>query len=50
MVGLANSIAGAEELAENALSAAGDEFRIRHDIGKADLVQSRIDHMERAAW
>jgi phosphoribosylamine--glycine ligase len=46
VVGLADSIAAAEAIAEDALSAAGDEFRIRHDIGKADLVQSRIDHMD----
>jgi len=45
VVGLADSIAAAEEIAENALSAAGDGLRIRHDIGKADLVQQRIDHM-----
>ena len=45
VVGLAETIAAAEEIAEDALSAAGDEFRIRHDIGKAELVQSRIDHM-----
>jgi len=46
VVGLADSIAAAEVIAEDALSAAGDEFRIRHDIGKANLVQSRIDHMD----
>ena len=45
VVGLADSIAAAEEIAEDALAAAGDGFDIRHDIGKADLVQSRIDHM-----
>ena len=46
VVGLADSIAAAEVIAEDALSTAGDEFRIRHDIGKANLVQSRIDHMD----
>ncbi len=45
VVGLADSIEAAEEIAENALSAAGDGLRIRHDIGKTDLVQQRIDHM-----
>ncbi|MFO7834800.1 MAG: phosphoribosylamine--glycine ligase, partial [Halohasta sp.] len=45
VVGLADSIAAAEEIAEDSLSAAGDGLRIRHDVGKADLVQQRIDHM-----
>ena len=46
VVGLADSIAAAEETAEDALAAADDGFHIRHDIGKVDLVQSRIDHMD----
>lgn len=45
VVGLAESIAAAEEIAERALSAAGDGLRIRHDIGTDELVQQRIDHM-----
>ena len=45
VVGLAPSIDLAESITEEALSAAGDGVRIRHDIGKADLVQRRIDHM-----
>jgi phosphoribosylamine--glycine ligase len=45
VVGVADSIAAAEEQAENALAAAGDGLRVRHDVGKADLVQRRIDHM-----
>jgi len=45
VVGLADSIAAAEEIAEDALSAAGEGLRIRHDIGKSDLVQQRVDHM-----
>ncbi len=46
VVGVADSITDAEEIAEDALSLAGDEgLRMRHDIGKADLVQQRIDHM-----
>ncbi|QUO46609.1 phosphoribosylamine--glycine ligase [Halorubrum ruber] len=46
VVGRGDSIAAAEEQAEDALAAAGDRVRIRHDIGKADLVQRRIDHMD----
>jgi phosphoribosylamine--glycine ligase len=46
VVGVADTIAAAEQLAEDALAEAGEEgLRVRHDIGKADLVQSRIDHM-----
>jgi len=45
VVGLADSITAAEEIADNALAAAGDGLRIRDDIGKADLVQQRVDHM-----
>ena len=45
VVGLADSIAAAEEIAEDALAAAGDGLRIRHDVGKAELVQQRVDHM-----
>ena len=45
VVGLADSIAAAEKVADDALAAAGDGLRIRHDIGKEDLVQQRVDHM-----
>ncbi|WP_144902716.1 phosphoribosylamine--glycine ligase [Halobellus captivus] len=45
VVGVADSIADAEEQAEDALAAAGDGLRVRHDVGTADLVQRRIDHM-----
>ena len=45
VVGRDDSIAAAEDIAESALAAAGEGFHIRHDIGTADLVQSRIDHM-----
>jgi phosphoribosylamine--glycine ligase len=46
VVGVADTIAEAEEIAEDALAAAGEDgLRVRHDIGKADLVQRRIDHM-----
>jgi len=46
LVGVADSISEAEEIAEDALAVAGEEgLRVRHDIGKADLIQRRIDHM-----
>jgi phosphoribosylamine--glycine ligase len=46
VVGVADTIAEAEEIAEDALAVAGEEgLDVRHDIGKADLVQQRIDHM-----
>jgi len=46
VVGVADSITAAEKIAEDALSVAGEEgLRVRHDIGKPDLVQRRIDHM-----
>jgi phosphoribosylamine--glycine ligase len=45
VVGVADSIAAAETVAENALAAAGEGLRVRHDIGTADLVRRRIEHM-----
>jgi phosphoribosylamine--glycine ligase len=46
VVGVAETITDAEEIAEAVLSEAGEEgLRMRHDIGKPDLVQKRIDHM-----
>ncbi|MCH7662126.1 MAG: phosphoribosylamine--glycine ligase, partial [Euryarchaeota archaeon] len=45
VVGIAESITEAEEIAENALSEGDEGVRIRHDIGTEELVQSRIDHM-----
>jgi phosphoribosylamine--glycine ligase len=46
VVGIADSITEAEEIAEDALSVAGEEgLDVRHDIGKPDLVQKRIDHV-----
>ena len=45
VVGRGDSIAAAERQAEAGLSAAGDGLRIRHDVGKADLVERRIEHM-----
>ena len=47
VVGVADTISEAEEIAEDALERAGtDGLRVRHDIGKAELVQQRIDHMD----
>jgi len=45
VVGVADTIREAEAQAEAALEAVGDGFRIRHDIGTEELVESRIDHM-----
>ncbi|AFZ74490.1 phosphoribosylamine--glycine ligase [Natronobacterium gregoryi] len=46
VVGVADSITEAEEIAEDALAVAGDEgLHVRHDIGTPDLVQQRIDHV-----
>ena len=45
VVGVADSIADAEAQAETALAAAGDGLRVRHDVGKPDLVQQRIERM-----
>ncbi|WP_439026552.1 phosphoribosylamine--glycine ligase [Haloarchaeobius sp. DT45] len=47
VVGVADTIAEAEEQAEDALAVAGEDgLHVRHDIGKADLVQRRIDHVK----
>ncbi|MFB6170625.1 MAG: phosphoribosylamine--glycine ligase, partial [Haloarculaceae archaeon] len=45
VVGIDETITGAERIAEAALDAAGEGLRVRHDIGTPDLVQQRIDHM-----
>ncbi|MFB6136640.1 MAG: phosphoribosylamine--glycine ligase [Halobacteriaceae archaeon] len=45
VVGVADDIASAEEQAEAALAAVGDGLRVRHDIGKPDLVRRRVDHV-----
>jgi len=46
VVGVADTITEAEQIAEKALQAAGEDgLRMRHDIGKPELVQQRIDHM-----
>jgi phosphoribosylamine--glycine ligase len=45
VVGLADGITRAEAIAEEALEAAGDGVRIRHDIGTPELVERRSEHM-----
>jgi phosphoribosylamine--glycine ligase len=46
VVGVADTIAEAEAIAEDALAVAGDEgLHVRHDVGTAALVQQRIDHV-----
>jgi len=46
VVGVADSITEAEAIAEEGLATVGEEgLRVRHDIGKPDLVQHRIDHV-----
>ena len=45
VIGVADSIAEAESIAEGALAAVGAGLRVRHDIGTADLVDKRIEHM-----
>ncbi|SEH43692.1 phosphoribosylamine--glycine ligase [Halopenitus malekzadehii] len=46
VVGLGASIEAAESVASEALSAAGDRVRIRHDIGTASLIDRRLEHMD----
>ena len=46
VVGLGDDIKTAEERAEDALAGLGDGLRVRHDIGRPELVQKRVDHME----
>ena len=45
VVGRGDSIVAAEAEADAALSAAGDRVRIRHDIGKPEVIDRRIEHM-----
>ena len=47
VVGVADTIEEAEAMAASALERAGTEgLRVRHDVGTADLVQQRLDHMQ----
>ena len=45
VVGVADTIAAAEKQAESALSAAGDGLRVRHDVGKPDVIAERVEQM-----
>ncbi|PSP78483.1 phosphoribosylamine--glycine ligase [Halobacteriales archaeon QS_1_68_20] len=46
VVGVAESIGGAEKIAESALESAPDGVRVRHDVGKPEVVGRRVDHMQ----
>ena len=47
VVGIADSISAAETIVEDAFERTGTEgLRVRHDIGTAELVEKRIDHMD----
>jgi phosphoribosylamine--glycine ligase len=46
VVGIADTIAEAEILAEMGLSNVKGEFHCRHDIGKEALIRKRIEHMD----
>ena len=48
VVGIAESIATAEQLCEQSLQfVSGEHMFIRHDVGTAELIQKRIDHMNK---
>lgn len=48
IVGFADDLSSAEQICEDALQFVhSDHIYIRHDIGKKDLVQQRIDHMKK---
>jgi len=47
VVGVADTIAEAESSTEAALSAVGEDgLRVRHDVGTAESIQRRIDHVK----
>jgi phosphoribosylamine--glycine ligase len=46
VVGVADTIAAAEQQAESALSAAGEGLRVRHDVGKPEIVDERVERMD----
>lgn len=46
VVGVADSIENAEKIAQNALENISGDLHYRSDIGKAFLIQRRIDHMK----
>jgi phosphoribosylamine--glycine ligase len=45
-VGIADSLNEAEELAEGAARSVGGPVRWRSDIGTAELIQQRVEHMQ----
>jgi phosphoribosylamine--glycine ligase len=45
VVGMADSIEDAEKIAQNALNNLSGDLHSRRDIGTANLIQRRIDHM-----
>jgi len=48
VVGISDSLDNAEQICEKALNhIKGEHIFIRHDIGKPDLIQRRIDHMNK---
>ena len=47
IVGIADDISDAEKICEQALNyIKSDHIFIRHDIGKTDLINKRINHMK----
>ncbi|MGD0057322.1 MAG: phosphoribosylamine--glycine ligase [Methanomassiliicoccales archaeon] len=48
VVGLEDTVGRAEEVCERGLRhISGDAIYVRHDVGKKELIQKRIDHMKR---
>jgi len=47
VLGVAETIEDAEQQAEQALQFIKGDVFARHDIGKKELVKSRIEHMKR---
>jgi phosphoribosylamine--glycine ligase len=47
VVGIADDIAAAERVAENAVGAISGPVDHRPDIGSCGLIQKRIDHMKK---
>jgi len=48
VVGVADDIEAAEEMCERGLRhISGEGIRVRHDIGKKELIEKRIEHMRR---
>jgi phosphoribosylamine--glycine ligase len=46
VVGLGDTVPEAEARAEDALEGVEEGFRVRHDIGKPDLLERRVEHMD----